>query len=268
MAKDTDIQWCDSTNNAQMGCEGCELIKGQKVPKCYAESLTRRWAGKNKGWPIAFNQPRIFMDRVPKMVQWPDLTGTSRLVKPWLDGMPRLIFLNDMGDTFSKGMPADWFADVLALIKNSPHQYLVLTKWPHRFAAFAQRHQLPENVWPGTSITMQKVLFRISHIKNVAAPGIKWLSVEPLWGNIDFKDQLQSIDWVIVGGESGINPTPCTVDDILHVVAQCRAAGVPIFVKQLGSHLANQMGLADGHGGNWDEWPIELRIREMPVIKR
>ena len=92
MGKETHIQWCDSSNNPQMGCEGCELVKGQTKPKCYAKVLTDRYAGL-KGWPENFETPKIFMDRVPKMVQWPDLINTDRKDKPWLNGYPRLIFL-------------------------------------------------------------------------------------------------------------------------------------------------------------------------------
>lgn len=266
MGKKTDIQWCDSTNNPQMGCEGCELVKGREKPVCYALLQTERWAGINKGWPAAFNQPRIFMDRIPPMLRWSDLTGSPRIGKEWLNGMPRLIFLNDMGDTFSAGMPKDWFADVIQLIKDSPHQYLVLSKWPHRFAEFSKRFTLPPNVWPGTSVTMQKTLFRAKHIQAVQSNSVKWLSIEPLWGHIDFGDSLHGINWVIVGGESGNNPHPCTVENILHVIDTCRAAGIPVFVKQLGSFLSKQMNLTDGHGGDWYEWPEELRVRQMPII--
>lgn len=267
MAKLTDIQWCDSSNNPQMGCEGCELVKGREKPVCYAKMLTDRWAGVNKGWPLAFEQPKIFMERIPPMLQWQDLTGKPRITKEWLNGLPRLVFLNDMGDTFTQGLPVDWFADVTALIKNSRHQYLVLTKWPHRFVEFSKRHQLPANVWPGTSVTMQKTLFRARHIRQVQTSSTKWLSIEPLWGHIDFGDSLQGIQWVVVGGESGKhNPAPCSVQNILHVVNSCRAAGIPVFVKQMGSYLSKQMALRDGHGGDWHEWPQELQVREMPTL--
>lgn len=262
MSKETHIQWCDSSNNPQMGCEGCELVKGQKVIKCYAKVLVDRYKGL-PGWPENFETPKIFMDRVPKMVAWSDLTGIDRPGKPWLNKMPRIIFLNDMGDTFSNGMPKDWFADVLPAINGSPHQYLVLTKWPHRFYDFQTRHPLPGNIWPGTTVTSQKTLFRAKHMQFGRIP---WLSIEPLWGPVDLRPVLGFIKWVVVGGESGKNPSVCEVAWILDIIDQCKAAGVPVFVKQTGAVLAKKLGFNDNAGGNWDEWPECLKVRQMPQI--
>lgn len=263
MSKETHIQWCDSSNNPQMGCQGCELVKGQEINKCYAKTLVDRYKGL-PGWPQNFETPKIFMDRVPKMTSWSDLTGQQRSEKPWLDGMPRLIFLNDMGDTFSTGMPKDWFKDVLPAIKGSIHQYLVLTKWPHRFRDFNFLYPITDNIWPGTTITSEKTLFRANYLTFGKIP---WLSIEPLWGPIDLRRILPRIRWVVIGGESGINPTPCKIEWIQDIIDQCRAAGVPVFVKQLGVVLAKQLGLKDRSGGDWNEWPEHIKIREMPVLQ-
>lgn len=78
--------------------------------------------------------------------------------------------------------------------------------------------------------------------------------------------------WVIVGGESGnengkFRYRECKVEWILDIMNQCKAAGVPVFVKQLGTHLAKQLKLKDRHGGDINEWPGELRVREMPKRK-
>lgn len=101
MGLHTHIQWCDSSGNIQMGCEGCELVKGGPVT-CYAKIMTDRYAGR-KGWPDKFENPKLFLERLPKILSWPNLNhSTDRENKPWLNGMQRLIFLNDMGDTFTK----------------------------------------------------------------------------------------------------------------------------------------------------------------------
>jgi hypothetical protein len=78
-------------------------------------------------------------------------------------------------------------------------------------------------------------------------------------------------DWVIVGGESGPHARPCDIAWIRDVVRQCRAAGVPVFVKQLGSRpvIGDFPGkrlyhLRDRHGGNMAEWPEDIRVREFP----
>lgn len=89
------------------------------------------------------------------------------------------------------------------------------------------------------------------------------------------------VDWVIVGGESGPNARPCNVEWIRSIVAQCRAAEVPCFVKQLGSAPCEEhdgddfeycdttgiraIELVDKKGGDANEWPADLRVREFPA---
>jgi protein gp37 len=88
------------------------------------------------------------------------------------------------------------------------------------------------------------------------------------------------IDWVIVGGESGPNARPCDIAWIRSIVRQCREAGVPVFVKQLGAAAfewaeiddrprpeardKNFLGLRDPKGGDPAEWPEDVRVREVP----
>lgn len=268
MAKETAIQWCDSSVNPSMGCEGCELVNGQEVPKCYAKTLTDRYAGVNKGWPEAFDKPKLFLDRLQPMLQWPDLTGTDRPNKPWLNGLPRIVFLNDMGDTFTRGLPQDWFAEVIPSLAVSPHQYLVLTKWPRRMADFTLSWPFPSNVWAGTSITDNKSLARIKHLKDVEAK-IHWLSIEPLWERLNLTpEMLEGIDWLVIGGESGARPTPCDIDWIYEIVSLCQALDKPVFIKQYGTYLAKKFGFKDNHGGDWSEWNYHMRIRKMPKLQQ
>ena len=109
-----------------------------------------------------------------------------------------------------------------------------------------------------------------SHVANKPAPGTftGWINRQP-------------IDWVIVGGESGPNARPCNIGWIRAIVAQCHAARVPIFVKQLGSHprwgtpkgvcaqsyaeCERPLILRDRKGGDPAEWPADLQnCREFP----
>jgi len=110
----TNIEYCDSTINPIVGCEGCELWAAGRPDEeqhCYAATLCKRWAGK-KGWPAAFDQPEYFPGRMEQALGWPDLTGKERADKPWLNGYPRLIFLNDLSDTFnSDPEPIEWLPD-------------------------------------------------------------------------------------------------------------------------------------------------------------
>lgn len=151
------------------------------------------------------------------------------------------------------------------------------------------------NVWLGTSVGLQNsVDHKVSYLQKTHA-AVKFLSCEPLLEAVDLRKYLglcsgcqscltgnhqlskSSIDWVIVGGESGNKARPCHINWIRSIVAQCQQAGVPVFVKQLGAvpiestryleGIANnnfQLKLKDRKGGDISEFPEDLRIREFP----
>lgn len=190
MGIETNIEWSDSTCNVMMGCDGCELWVPEKgIRHCYAGVMTGKYAGR-KGWPDSFEQPKIFMDRLDKAIAWPDLTGTKRPEKPWLDGMPRIIFLNDMGDTFTEGLPVDWLAPALPRIAASPHIWMFLTKRVGRMVEFFRQHGLPKNCWPGTTITGPQTLSRARQLLKLSEASVLWLSIEPLLERVNIRGLL------------------------------------------------------------------------------
>lgn len=86
------------------------------------------------------------------------------------------------------------------------------------------------------------------------------------------------VDWVIIGGESGPDSRPMQIEWMRSIVKQCKEAGVACFVKQLGSKPQSggescnawpiqQLKLKSKKGGNPDEWPADLRIRQFPEAK-
>ena len=100
----TKIEYVDSSTNPIMGCTGCDLRESH----CYAATLCGRYAGQ-KGWPQSFDHPEHFPGRLEKAIKWKDLTGTKRPDKPWLDGYPRVIFVNDLSDGFCPDVdPGQW----------------------------------------------------------------------------------------------------------------------------------------------------------------
>lgn len=150
----------------------------------------------------------------------------------------------------------------------------------------------PTNVWVGTSVEVQiRAEERIPALWQIPAH-LRFLSIEPMLGPIDLTRQIYPISpdgrpcwptseamlfgiyWVIVGGESGPGARPCNVDWVRSVVRQCAAVAVPCFVKQLGSRpVLNEHPrppLGDGFktkhpkGGDPEEWPEDLRVRQMP----
>ena len=81
-----------------------------------------------------------------------------------------------------------------------------------------------------------------------------------------------SISLVICGGESGRTARPCQLEWIRSIIKQCREAGVPCFVKQLGRHvhLTSPGGQLTSwwpnhpKGGDMAEWEEDVRVREFP----
>lgn len=146
------------------------------------------------------------------------------------------------------------------------------------------------NVWLGTSVEDQeRADQRIPYL--LATPAaVRFVSAEPLLGPVEFDPYLNDLsdecrfaphglNWVIVGGESGPGARPCDLDWIRDIVRQCQAAGVAVFVKQLGARpcvgsvetaagsnvfVPDLVRLRDRKGGDMSEWPEDLRVREFP----
>lgn len=280
MSKETNIQWCDSTvNPTGFQCDGCELWQPKKgVKKCYAGRWAERIGGKG-----AFDKPiELKPGRMAAAARWSDLRGITRKDKPWIPAsMPRLVFIGDMADTFSTGVPFEYLKkEVVDVVRSWPHIGLWLTKRPKVMANFSRwlktqfNEEWPYNLWPGTSITSDKTLFRAAELLHVECGNAKrFLSIEPLFTPLageDFSIFLVSgfdepphndrISWVIVGGESG--PAAMTTDtaNIWGVLKDCRGHDTPCFVKQLGKGI----GRKDSKGGDWTEWPAYLRVRQFP----
>ena len=290
MANETKIEWCDSTLNLEMGCAGCELWNPAKgITTCYAGRLVEKYGGR-KGWPKNFRTPQIFPERMNLALRWGDLTGMRRASKPWLNWYPRLIFLNDMGDTFTDGLAPDWLAQFLPAISHSSHQFLVLTKRPAAAATFFRKHGLPVNVWIGVSVTSPDNLSRLDYLRRppLSNATIRFVSIEPvLRQGIFIKQWTDCLDWVIAGGGTGPDATPIHGTVFRKIRNDAKDADLPFFFKSHGewihemdcppdmaaagfpSHefsdktLAFRVGpLATHPGIGGKEW------REMPLIEK
>lgn len=95
------------------------------------------------------------------------------------------------------------------------------------------------------------------------------MSIEPLLVPFSMRSQLDGIHWVILGGESGNDQgkyryRPSEVEWYFNLIIDCKEAKVAVFMKQLGTYLAKKRKLNDRHGGDINEWPIMLRVREFP----
>lgn len=146
------------------------------------------------------------------------------------------------------------------IIDETPHMdWLLLTKRPENIARLWHGKPNRKNVWLGTSVEDQETAeFRIPHLVASKGFGAKiFLSVEPLLAPVDLTPWLSSIDWVIVGAESGPNRRPCELDWIRSVRDQCAAANVPLYVKQV--QLNGKLLTHDC------QFPEDLEIRQHPT---
>lgn len=244
MSSTSAIEWTESTWNPIRGCSrispGCE--------HCYAERMAHRFAGAGG--------PYEGLTRLAK--KGPQWTGRVTLVRESLEEplhwrRPRLVFVNSMSDLFHESVPLSFIRDVFATMERAEqHTFQVLTKRADRLAAVADQLPWPKNVWMGVSIEAQRYLTRAAHLRQVPAK-VRFLSLEPLLEAVPDLN-LDGIDWVIVGGESGPSARPLEYNWVREVLGKCRSASVPFFFKQWGGIRKKVAGrLLDGR--TYDEMP-------------
>ena len=233
MSAKTRIEWCDSTINPIMGCTGCALRKNH----CYAAILCARYAGR-KGWPKSFDQPEFFPGRLEKAVKWSDLTGKARPDKPWLDGLPRHIFVNDLSDGFCLDVDAyGWLLPHLDAMEDAPHIWLLLTKWPARMREFfASIGGAPDNFYLGVSIENQAAADERREYLERCPAAVKYVSYEPALAPVDWTGW-EFVSQIISGGESGPGARPSHPDWHRATRDFCQKNGIAYFFKAWGAWL-------------------------------
>lgn len=178
-----------------------------------------------------------------------------------------MIFVNSMSDLFQKGVPDAYVSAVFdTMLLANWHVYQLLTKRARRLREFTRR-ELPrlaehKHIWLGVSVEDRRWgLPRIDELREASA-GVKFLSVEPLLEDLGVLD-LSGIDWVIVGGESGLGARPMEPGWALSIRDQCRDAGVPFFFKQWGG-VRKKVAGRELEGRCYDELP-ELHRAPPPA---
>lgn len=270
MAEKSSIGYIDSSINPIRGCGGCELWNPKTNTKiCYAGRMISRWSN-GSAWPDEFAKPIFINGQLEKTHNWSDLTGQARMGKPWLNGYPRVIFVNDMSDSWTEAiwengtrspLAVDWLSDYMDDLIASPHIYMLLTKRPSRAVEFFKNHwrHVPPNFWIGTSVTGPETFSRAIELAQLApiCYGKLWLSLEPLYNEIELSNVLPDYDWVVVGGESGPGSTAMNQKTLNRTISDCAKTNTSLFVKQLGGSKK---------GEDWSQWPDSLRIRELPRL--
>ena len=187
----------------------------------------------------------------------------SRLKDPLGWQAPQRIFVNSLSDLFHEDVRLEFIQRVFAVMRRAYwHHFQVLTKRSERLLELSPKIDWPENVWMGVSVEDAARTVRIDHLRRTGAK-VKWISIEPLLEPL-VKVNLQGIDWVVIGGESGSGARPMDVAWARDLRDQCRTAKITIFMKQLGEAWARATNAESRKGGEPSEWPKDLRIREYP----
>jgi protein gp37 len=244
MADRSSIEWTQATWNPTTGCDrvsrGCD--------HCYALTLAKRLK--------AMGQPRYQRDGDPR-TSGPGFGVTCHpdaLALPYTWKRPRLVFVNSMSDLFHARVPLDFVRQVFEVMGDTPqHTYQLLTKRARRLRRLAESLPWPPNVWMGVSVEDTDVLHRVDDLRTVPA-AVRFLSCEPLLGPLDGLN-LDGVDWVIAGGESGLDARPMDEAWVLDLRDRCASDGVPFFFKQWGGRTSKSNGRSlDGR--LWDEMPV------------
>jgi protein gp37 len=236
MANSSHIEWTDATWNPVTGCT--KISPGCK--HCYAERLAHRL--QSMGQPNYKNGFKLTLQ--PHMLDLP---------LRWR--APKRIFVNSMSDLFHKDVPTEYIRHVFAIMAQANwHQFQVLTKRSERLRELSATLPWPAHIWQGVSIENDNCHGRADDLRATSA-AVKFLSLEPLLGSLPNLD-LQGIDWVIVGGESGPGARHMEPSWVIDIRKKCRKAGVAFFFKQWGGVQKSKHGRTL-EGRTWDEMPAD-----------
>lgn len=258
--ENSKIGWTDNTFNPWIGCtrvsSGCI--------HCYAETLMDKRLGKAEWGPTGIRQ-RTSEDYWKQPLKW------NRAAKE--SGKSIRVFCASLADVFERNdQIREWRWDLWDLVTSTPNlTWMFLTKRPENvldmvpwywyrkvgkdgFLSDSVAHLWPANVWIGASVEdRENADKRIPHLLNIPAP-VRFLSIEPMLGPIHIQ---RRVDWVIVGGESGLGCRPMNIEWARDILIQCQAAGIPFFMKQLGGHPDKREGIS--------RFPPELQVRQFPT---
>ena len=245
MAMQSKIEWTESTWNPVRGCtrvsEGCRF--------CYAERIAARFSGKGMAYEGLAKNTKAGPRWTQKVVLVPELLNAPLKWKK-----PRRIFVNSMSDLFHEKVELSDIQEVFAVMEKADrHQFQVLTKRAERLLEFNSKLPWSPNVWMGVSVEDKHVTDRIDALRQTDAH-IKFLSLEPLLGALP-NLELDGIDWVIVGGESGPGAREMKEKWVIDIRDQCADAKVDFFFKQWGGKRKSKTG-RELEGRTYDEMPV------------
>ncbi|WP_192648102.1 DUF5131 family protein [Sphingopyxis sp. OAS728] len=248
MGSASSIEWTDATWNPVAGCN----VLSAGCTNCYAMRMAARLEvmgqDKYRGTTRKSGNRRVWTGKI--------VLDENSLTAPhsWKKG--RMVFVNSMSDLFHDGVPLAFIQKVFEVMRATPrHTYQILTKRADRLAEVSHLIEWPANVWMGVSVENEEVAWRIDKLRMSGAK-IKFLSCEPLIGPLE-RLNLDKIDWVIAGGESGPGARPMASEWVRSIRDQCQRQRVAFHFKQWGGAVKSKHG-RELDGRTWDEWPRRI----------
>lgn len=237
--KKSKIEWTETTWNPTTGCT--KISSGCK--NCYAERMSKRLqlmgvAKYENGFNLA--------------------THPEVLKEPYFWRNPRTVFVNSMSDLFHEKMPLNYIKEVFKVMNENPmHTFQVLTKRADILLEYSHYLKWSKNIWMGVTVEDQDNTNRIDKLRNTEA-NVKFISIEPLIGRIKYLN-LENINWVIVGGESGPGARYMDKEWVVEIKSQCKEQDTYFFFKQWGGTNKKKNGrLLEGQ--TWDEMPLQEEL--------
>lgn len=288
MAEQTGIAWTRSTFNPWIGCTkigpGCDA--------CYAEALDKRMRyGGATHWGDDKPRFRTSLSNWKKPIQWNYEAGIERAsganaVRRWAWHTPGFwpVFCASLADVFDNQVPDAWRHDLWSLIEATPNlSWLIVTKRIGNVERMVPARWIvdgfPKHVRLLATICNQGEAGR-DIPKLLMLPVKNGISYEPALGPVHWPPFLRlGVQWIIFGGESNQGAHKARGFDIAWAeegVAQCREAGVPAFVKQMGSNayrISSKTGepihyrYDDRAGADPAGWAPHLNVQEFPAWK-
>jgi protein gp37 len=249
MGDKTKIAWSEASWNPMTGCT--RISAGCKY--CYAHEV----AEKLKEWGTAkFSEGMKVNLHGGKYINLP---------RKWKKG--RLIFVDSMGDLFHKDVPIEFLMDVWETMRDCPqHIFQILTKRAERMQEvldrFSSIYGVLHNVWMGVTTENQKWYdHRVPYLIDSPA-ALRWVSMEPLIGQIIMGNLIHSLDWVVVGGETELKGKwrEMKHEWVVEVMNECQRYGIPFFFKHWNANAARYAKhLLDGvayeeYPSTWQTW--------------
>jgi protein gp37 len=253
MSDRSAIEWTDATWNPLRGTQPgrvhsdvawmCVRADDDECIHCYASGLNERIGGGQPYLPPG-NHTGQDLVRIHERT----------LMEPYRWKGSRKVFVCSMTDLFGEWVPEEAIARVFAVMTGCPqHTFQVLTKRARRLAELAPRLPWTPNIWAGVSVGVDRYSWRSNHYLRQVPAQVHFVSAEPLLGPLPAL-QLDHVDWLIAGGESGHVHRLCEADWVRDLRDRAQAARTAFFFKQWGGRTHAAGGrLLDGR--TWDEFP-------------